>query len=368
MAYLIGSSSTSAYTVANTYNNNATYAMFSGDNTQGIVAATSGTAARLNLYINSWTSASLKACLYDNTNTLVNSVIVPSSVGTGLQSIIFPNTTITAGDKYRLAIYLVAAGGVSLWTKTGALFKRDVSTGSYTSPVTTLPNGAYVSTNEFYWSMETAPAYSIDSIDTDDIVEIGQTFTISTAGFTNQPVATNDQSANGVVITITGGSNNLWTAVVTDRVSGSPLPLLPLTPIMLTLTNGSQVATRNLSLTKKSTETLRVFTNANILDQTFLTYHLAADGFTVEGGSFWYIVPVGMSDLLVTSRGLIEVTEIGTFDSYFRPVTGTGAGNVYFYRWTITEQGQIIAINLSSIFVQSESPKYDGSYFAIDRP
>lgn len=342
MAFLIGAASTAAYTVANTYNNNATYAMFNGNATEGVVAAAGGTGAKLNLYINSWTSASIKACLYDPSNNLLNSVVISSSVGTGLISVIFPNTTITSGQKYRLAFYLVASGGISLWTKTGALTKREISSGSYTSPVATLPAGNFVSTNEFYWSLETAPTYSIDSIDSDDSVEVGQTFSINTTGFTGQPTATTNNT--DVTVTVTGGSANVWTATVTDRQNNTTLGLLPITPIQLTLTNGSETANRNFTLTKKSTDTLVTFTGANTSDVTYITTALAGLGYTVEGAGFWYNVPTGMSDLLVLPTGVVDVTNAGTFTAWFRPITGTGSGKYYYFDVTVTEGGIVISV------------------------
>lgn len=345
MAYLIGSASTAAYTVANTYNNNSTYAMFNGNTTEGVVAGAGGTGARLNLYINSWTSASIKACLYDPSNNLLNSVIISSSVGTGSVSVIFPDTAITSGQKYRLAFYLVASGGISLFTKTGALTKREVSSGSYTSPVATLPAGTFVSTNEFYWSLETAPAYSIDSIDGDDSVEVGQSFSINTTGFTGQPTGSTDNA--NVTVTVTGGAANLWTATVTNRQENTTLGLLPVTPIQLTLTNGGETANRNFTLTKQSDDVLVTFTGANTSDPTYITTALAGLGYTVEGAGFWYKVPVGMSDLLVLPTGVVDVTNTGTFTAWLRPSSGLGSGKYYYFDVTITESGVVI-ITLTS--------------------
>lgn len=340
MAYLIGSASTAAYTVANTYNNNATYAMFNGNTTEGVIASAGGTGAKLNLYVNSWTSNSIKAVLYDPSNNILNSVVIPSSAGTGLISVIFPNTTITSGQKYRLAFYLVASGGISLWTKTGALTKREISSGSYTSPVATLPAGNFVSTNEFYWSLETAPTYSVDSIDGDDSIEVGQTFSVNTTGFTGQPTgATNDAN---VVVTVTGGSANVWTATVTNRQNNVILGILPITPIQLTLTNGGETANRNFTLTKQSDDILVTFTGANTSDPTYITTALAGLGYTVEGAGFWYKVPVGMSDLLVLPTGVVDVTNTGTFTAWFRPTSGLGSGKYYYFDVTVTEGGVVI--------------------------
>jgi hypothetical protein len=343
MTYLVGSSSLTGFTVNTNYNNNSTFVTVNGNDTQGLAASTSGTLGKLNLYIASWTAptTSLKACLYEN-NTLIGTVIVPSSAGTGLVSVTFPGSlTIIAGSqRYRLGIYLNTSGGLNLWTKTGALTRRDLSSGSYTSPVTTLPACNFSSTNEFYWSLETAPTYSIDSIDGDDSVEVGQTFSINTTGFTGQPTgATNNAN---VAVTVTGGSANVWTATVTNRQNNVILGLLPITPIQLTLTNGGETANRNFTLTKQSDDILVTFTGANTADPTYITTALAGLGYTVEGAGFWYKVPVGMSDLLVLPTGVVDVTNTGTFTAWFRPTSGLGSGKYYYFDVTVTEGGVVI--------------------------
>ena len=343
MAYLIGSVSTAAYTVNTSYNNNSTFVTVNGNDTQGLAANASGVAAKLNMYIASWTgpTTSLKACLYEN-NNLVGTAIIPSSAGTGLVSITFPGSVaITAGSqRYRLGIYLNTYGGLNLWTKTGALTRQDLYSGSYTSPVTTLPACNFSSTNEFYWSLETAPTYSVDSIDGDDSVEVGQPFSINTTGFTGQPTATTNNA--NVSVTITGGAANVWAATATNRQDNTTLDLLPITPIQLTLTNGGETANRNFTLTKQSDDILVTFTGADTSDPTYITTALAGLGYTVEGAGFWYKVPAGMSDLLVLPTGVVDVTNTGTFTAWFRPTSGLGSGKYYYFDVTVTEGGVVI--------------------------
>lgn len=346
MAYLLGSASTASYTTSVLYNKDNNYALFNGNNTEGIAASSTGSVARLNLYIASWTSTSIKACLYED-NLLVGTKIITSGDGTGLVSVVFPNTTVTAGSqRYRLALYLNALGGINLYTKAGALTHRQIASGTYTSPATTLPSGTFVATEEFYWSMETAPAYSIGVIDSDNndnTLEVGQSFTINTIGFTGQPTgATNNANVN---VTVTGGGANAWTATVTDRQNGVTLDALPTGAIQLTLTNPSlptETAQRDFTLTKKAADILVTFSGANTTDPTYLTYYLSSFGYTVEGGMMWYVVPIGMDDLTVDSSGLVETSNLGTFTMWFRPTSGLGSGKYYYFDVTVTEGGVVI--------------------------
>lgn len=184
MTYLIGSSSTSSYVNTTSYNDTQFYSWVNGNDTQGIPANFSGTATVLNLYISSWVSSNIKACLYED-NILLNSVIIPNSVGTGLISVAFPSTTITSGtQRYRLAFYLDAVGGINLFTIPSALTQRKVSSGTYTTPATTLPAGAFVGTAEYYWALQTAPSYVIDTLTTPIVLGVNGQVT-STSLVTN---------------------------------------------------------------------------------------------------------------------------------------------------------------------------------------
>lgn len=166
MAYLIGSSDVSAYTTDTTYNTNEFYAWRNGDTTVGVVASSSGTVNKINMYIANWNAmTSIKACLYED-NALLNSVVVPASIGTGFVSFAFPDTAVVAGsEKYKLAFYLVNGDStLTLKTKTGDGQYRE-AVGSYTSPAATIGDGNWFGAQEFYWSAESGSAVTIDDID-----------------------------------------------------------------------------------------------------------------------------------------------------------------------------------------------------------
>ena len=179
--------------------------------------------------------------------------------------------------------------------------------------------------------------YGITSVDSDDSIEIGQSgFTIVTEGFTAQPVATTDNAS--ITVTITGGSSNSWTASANDRTEAGTSPDLPAT-FTLTLTNGSEVATKTVTLTKRSTETLVTFVSPAIDDSKFLGYWMAAAGHTVDGADFWY-VPFG--DLVVTESSTCITTTAGSFTGWLRPTLGATAGKTYEFFVTVNEDGVIV--------------------------
>lgn len=341
MAFLIGSSSISAYTTNTAISNNSNYANYCGTTALSVTPSASGTATKLNLYIAGYTTiANIKVVLYENGTLLSQATYNLAAIGNGFVTLNFPSTAINSANKYRLAFYMDNAGTLNLWTKSGGLDLRREIIGTYTTPSATIGDGTYRSNSEFYWSLETAPAYSIDDIDSGDSVEVGQTFSVNTTGFTGQPTATTNNA--NVSVTITGGAANVWAATVTNRQDNTTLGLLPITPIQLTLTNGGETANRNFTLTKQSDDILVTFTGANTSDPTYITTALAGLGYTVEGAGFWYKVPVGMSDLLVLPTGVVDVTNTGTFTAWFRPTSGLGSGKYYYFDVTVTEGGVVI--------------------------
>lgn len=163
MAYLIASADTARFsaTFVTVFGGSEFKSYINGNDTQGLVAGATGTAATLRLSINSWGSATnLKAALYDE-DVLVEIVVIPASVGTGVVDVALAGTTtITSGNLYRLALYSESGLEVTLDTDTGGLTLREEQSGSgsYTSPIDPYPAGSYDSANEFYWAIQDAGA------------------------------------------------------------------------------------------------------------------------------------------------------------------------------------------------------------------
>jgi len=195
-----------------------------------------------------------------------------------------------------------------------------------------------------FTAYDVAPPATISSINDGSPITASQTTVSSvTTGFTGLPTAITSNLA-GITCSAIGGTTNAPTFVKSQRVHGSPWPLNN-TSATFTYVNGAETANGTQQIVKDAAEVVLTFSGAITSDPATLTYHLAADGFTPEGGELVY-TPYG--DLVLTADGGGTATNAGTFDSWFRPSTGTGAGNVYFYRWTITEGGISPAGGLTS--------------------
>jgi len=177
---------------------------------------------------------------------------------------------------------------------------------------------------------------TITSINSGNPVEVGSSVSVLTTGFTGTPVAT--FNVLGISATVSGSSNS-WTLDFDERVDGSPFPLLPASS-NLTLTNGGETATSAMpSYIKKSAEVEIVFAASVLNNPTqYVSSALYDDGFTPDGGEFIY-TPVG--DLVFFTDGSWITTETLPIvvDSWFTPTAGTGAGNVYYYEFTINDGG-----------------------------
>lgn len=185
-------------------------------------------------------------------------------------------------------------------------------------------------------------AQQITSINSGSPITVGQTgIPIAASGFTAKPTAVTATYAAGVKsigATIdSGGTATNFNISIQDRIEAEDWPISGDT-LTFTLTYGSESASGTQTLFKKATETVLIFAGAITSDPATLTYWLTQDGFTVEGGEITYIP---YNDLVLTADGGWTVTNTGTFTSWFRPATGTGAGagNVYAYTWNISEAG-----------------------------
>ena len=178
-------------------------------------------------------------------------------------------------------------------------------------------------------------AQSIVSINSGNPITANQTTVASvTTGFTGLPTSITCDLA-GITCSSIGGTTNAPTFVKSQRVHGSPWPINGATATF-TYVNGSETASGTQVIQKEAGDVVYTFSSVITDDPASIGYWLTQDGFTVEGGEHSY-TPYG--DLVLTADGGGSVGSAGTFTSWFRPSTGTGAGNVYSYTWTISEAG-----------------------------
>lgn len=182
------------------------------------------------------------------------------------------------------------------------------------------------------------PAQTIVSINSGNPIIANQTTVASvTTGFTGLPTSITCDLA-GITCSSISGTTNAPTFVKSQRVNGQPWPLNGATATF-TYVNGLESASGTQVIQKEAGDVVLTVSGGITDDPSTWTYWLTQDGFTVEGGEHSY-TPYG--DLVLTADGGGTVTDAGTFTSWFRPSTGTGAGNVYYYTWTLTDSGSVV--------------------------
>lgn len=239
----------------------------------------------------------------------------------------------------------------------------------------TINNGTpLIGVNPF--TLTNAPTYDIDelsaplisAINGGNAIQIGQqNISLSLGNFTDVPTVTCTYNNGNSSIPISGvsGTSSAITFNLSDRSEGVNYPAVG-TVLTFTCTNGIETAIITRALIAKTGETTIVFSDAVINDDTYLTYDFNDDGFIAENGEFVF-EPYG--DIDIDVDGSVNVSTNGTLNGWFRPSSGIGDGNVYFYTFILTAiNSNQVTIDLSACYVQSESPKIDGTYFYSDRP
>ncbi len=245
-------------------------------------------------------------------------------------------TTGSVNYTTEVRLELVKATNTLKLYKNGAQIGTDIVDSSYT-PV----YGGVCSAAALAKSVETYQVGpQITSINGGNPITAGQTgIAIVASGFTAKPTAvaaTYASGAKSITATVdSGGTATNFNISIQDRIEAEDWPINGDT-LTFTFTYSGESAVLTQTLVKKATETVLTVSGGITSDPATWTYWLTQDGFTVEGGEHDYI-PYG--DLVLTADGGGSATNAGTFTSWFRPATGTGAGNVYAYTWVITEAG-----------------------------
>ena len=255
MTHLVGDTSTATFTGTVGLNSGALQnKIFLSSNTANpYTAAATGTARNLTLYISAWGSVSnVKCCIYDTTGSsaLLESVIVNSSVGTGLVSIpLAETTTITSSNKYRLGIYTDSNNSITMHSTQDGAFPylyNTTSSGNYSTPIDPAVSGGWVSDDIFFWALDDlAAGPSISS--TDPAVDQVQS-SITTTGLTTATSA----SLGGDTITLGGTIPNLTYTYDTAGISSAQsVPRIGET-VTLSVTGAEGTATESVVTAVKS--------------------------------------------------------------------------------------------------------------------
>lgn len=166
-----------------------------------------------------------------------------------------------------------------------------------------------------------------------------------TTGFTGLPT-TITTNATGVTCGTISGTTNAPTWVQPVRTDGAVFPKSG-TVVTYTFTNGAETANGNQTINKDADQTA-VIVASPINDDTtclFGAIFAAMGRSAASGDEVYHTVPVGMSDLVVNPDGTMEVTNAGTFTCW---VWTIATGVNYYYSVTITENGVVIGVGLTS--------------------
>lgn len=335
MSLLIGSSSQTGYT------NNSIANSSGGTRWVGsqLTCIASGNLTSLTV-LDNVSDGNYKLTLYDAAGNLLRTTAALTPVA-GLRSGSITPIFVQTGQTYYIGRYI--ASGYGRYKGHTSTKTKESVTGNYTTPA---PSMTIVNNNGIdqglYYGEGDLSLITIDSINGGNPITAGQTgINILTTGAVAKPLsvaATYAAGTKSITATIdSGGTANSFTISIQDRVEGEDWPLNNST-VTCTFTYAADSAAGNQFLVKKADEVALTVSGGITSDPATWTYWLTQDGFTVEGGELVYD-PYG--DLVLTADGGGSATNAGTFTSWFRPATGTGAGNVYAYQWVVSGAGVV---------------------------
>jgi len=261
--------------------------------------------------------------------------VVNSQLGAQVGSSI----TQTHADNQVREIRWETGGVISLWVN-GSQIGSNFNDTSYT-PIYT----AAISRAGFLRSMESefTAAQTITSINSGNPVTVGQTgVVIAHTGFTGalDSVTTN---RSGVTCAITAGDANSTTVTVSGWVEGGAYPVVDNT-VTFTCTRGAESASATQTLTKPANYAQVTFSGAITDDPNLIGYHLAANGHTVNGGTFYYRTNQVSTLTVNVDTSWTSDPAGGTFSATFIPSAGATSGNAYLFDITLLN-GSIVSFD-----------------------
>ena len=338
-----------------------------------------------------WSLASSGNAMWKNNTPLSSSVIyakvtLPTPVSSNAAGCAFVNSgndglmLLTGTSTNNFRIFAVVDGqlsGSALWTQATAPIasatvelRRTFTGGNYEYEV--FQNGAKVGatyTNNTYntemygstvsrggdlsaFSVEYTPAQTVDSINSGNPVTVGQTgVVIAHTGFTGAvtSVTTNRSS---VTCAITAGDASSTTVTVSGWVEGGAYPVVDNT-VTFTCTRGAESASATQTLTKPANYAQVTFSGAITDDPNLIGYHLAANGHTVNGGTFYYRTNQVSALTVNVDTSWTSDPAGGTFSATFIPSAGATSGNAYLFDITLLN-GSIVSVQgLTSVGLTS---------------
>lgn len=198
-------------------------------------------------------------------------------------------------------------------------------------------------------------------------ISVGGVFSFTGAAWVNNTLESITSNVTGATVSSITGNTTNGSATVGEWVDGQSYAE---TPCAITLTFNDGIGTDTESITlNPQLGYIKVPINDPILNTSG---YLASDiknqtgRILITGDKIYHNVPGSMSDLVIESDTSYSVSNGGTISLWLWVSSGIDAGKMFEYSINISKT--IISINLTACYVQSESPKIDGSYFYSDRP
>jgi hypothetical protein len=334
-------------------------------NTSAVFAAANLTIAVVESTTNSFLSNPIKAA-YTSKSDTETSYVLPSIAATGLAAGDFiiaaltwlgqdkayanvqsttaaPSAPLTLSDSVQNSNNLNSPGRSYLSTATGL-------TGSQTFAHTKTGAGSPMYNYAVVVLYESL--YLINTL-TSPLVP-GGAFSGTCTGFANG-AATISSGGVSVAVTIASGAfSGIWPM----PVDGAAYPVLPATGQTITLTQGANSATILNTISIPAGYSAVTFVDAITADNTYLGKFIQEDGFTVNGGQFVYLpynnTGTPGDQFIVNPDSGFTVVGNGTVTGWFRPSTGTGAGNTYLYTFNIVSGAVVSSARIKALPITAE--------------
>lgn len=184
------------------------------------------------------------------------------------------------------------------------------------------------------------------SINGGNAVKVGQTgITAALTGFTTIPNSVTCAYGSGQSLTCSNiqGNTSAITFDIEDRAEGVDYPAIG-DGLTFTITNGAETTVPTSSLATKTGETV-VAPFASVIDywDTYFAYWWKQAGYTTNGSEFVFTTSgFSPSDFVLRLDSGFSSTSGGVVTGWFRPASATGAGNMYYYQFTISDSGEIV--------------------------
>lgn len=174
-------------------------------------------------------------------------------------------------------------------------------------------------------------------------------------GFTGTPTSITCMYAGetkSLLVSNIQGTASSVTFNIADRANAEDYPIDGAS-LLFTFIYGTEVATSSAAITKKATETLVSFSNPVTADATYIAKDLVTLGHTVTDGDFYY-VPYG--NLVVGTNSGVNASTPGTFQGWFRPISGSTAGKMYLVNVTVIDSSRLNyggSVNINTLALSS---------------